>query len=155
MYTKILAPLDGSDFSECTLGHVRAIATSCNVPEVVLLRVLEPLEGVYEKMSEHEKMSEPWISEMQDKAQAVAEDYLSELTDNLKKEGIAAEGVVVRGRAAEEILEYAKNNQVDLIIMSTHGRSGVSRWFIGSVADRVVRHCVAPVLLASPSSCRL
>lgn len=148
MYTRILVPLDGSDFSECTLGHVRAIATSCNVPEVVLLRVLEPFQGVYE-------MSEPWISEMQDKAQAVAEDYLSKLTDNLKKEGIAAEGVVVRGRAAEEILEYAKNNQVDLIIMSTHGRSGVSRWFIGSVADRVVRHCVAPVLLASPSSCRL
>lgn len=148
MYTRILVPLDGSDFSECSLGHVRAVATSCNVPEVVLLLVLEPLQGVYE-------MSETWISEMQDKAQAFAEDYLSKLTDNLKKEGIAAEGVVVRGRAAEEILEYAKNNQVDLVIMSTHGRSGISRWFIGSVADRVVRHCVAPVLLTSPSSCRL
>ncbi len=147
MYKRILVPLDGSELSECTLEHVRAIATSCNVPEVVLLRVVEPIEGVYETAG-------PWINQMQDKSQAVAEDHLSKLTDNLKKEGIAAAGVVVRGLAAEEILDYAKNNQVDLIIMSSHGRSGVSRWFIGSVADRVVRHSVAPVLIASPSSCR-
>lgn len=148
MYTKILAPLDGSEFSECTLKHVRAVATSCNVPEVVLLRVLEPLEGSY-------AMSDPWFSEIRDKAQLLAEDYLSKLTNDLKEDGIAAEGVVVRGRPDEEILAYAKNNQVDLVIMSTHGRSGVSRWFIGSVADRVVRHCVVPVLLISSPVCRL
>jgi nucleotide-binding universal stress UspA family protein len=143
MYKRILVPLDGSVLSESILGHVKAIATACNVPEVVLLRVVGPIEGGYE-------IPKSLLSEMQEKSQAVAEDYISNLTDTLKKEGIAAKGVVIRGRAPEEILDYAKNNQVDLVIMSTHGRSGISRWFLGSVTNRVVRRCVAPVLVASP-----
>jgi nucleotide-binding universal stress UspA family protein len=60
----------------------------------------------------------------------------------------------VKGSAAEEILKYSQDNDVDLIIMSTHGRSGVSRWAMGSVADRVVRTSVAPVLLTTPKECR-
>ncbi|MBT9163132.1 MAG: Universal stress protein F [Chloroflexi bacterium] len=147
MYKKILAPLDGSELSERILKHVKAIATGCSVPEVILLRVAEPIRQSYE-------MGEDWRRAVENKAETAAREYLSQVAADLKQEGIAAETVVVRGQVAEEILDYVKNNQVDLVIMSTHSRSGISRWLLGSVADRVVHHCVAPVLVASPTAYR-
>ena len=64
-------------------------------------------------------------------------------------------GDVVEGNAADAIVDYAGKNDIDLIIMATHGRSGIGRWALGSVADRVVRHANAPVLLvrASKKAC--
>ncbi len=155
MYKKMLAPLDGSELSECSLEHVRAVATGCQVPEIVLLRVIEP---IHEPL-EDEGASDDWRRSVRERAQAVAEGYLAKVANSLKKEGIAIETVVVpggpdTGGAAYEILEYAKKNQVDLIVMSTHGRSGISRWALGSVSDRVLRHSAAPVLVVSPAGCR-
>ena len=63
--------------------------------------------------------------------------------------------VVIQGKVAEGILDYVVKNQVDLIMMSTHGRSGPSRWALGSVADRVIRHSLIPVLIVSPKGCRI
>ena len=77
------------------------------------------------------------------------------MADDLNKDGVAAETAVVSGKPAEAILDYAKQNQVELIIMSTHGRSGVGRWAFGSVADRILRYSVAPVLLIPPAGCRI
>jgi len=88
------------------------------------------------------------------KTEEEAKNYVTMIADRMKKEGLKAKGVVIKGRAADEILEYAENNNIDIIVMSTHGRSGVSRWAMGSVADKVVRHSSIPVLLASPSACR-
>ncbi len=147
MYKKILAPLDGSELSECSLEHVRAVAAGCHVPEVVLLRVLEPLRQVYE-------LSEEWRRDAEAKAQGEANDYVSRVAGDLRKDGVAAKTAVVLGQPAYKILEYAKNNQVDLIIMSTHGRSGVSLWVMGSVADRILRHSSVPVLIVAPAVCR-
>ena len=150
MYKKILAPLDGSEFSECSLEHVKAIATGCHVPEIVLLMVVEPPHGPgVEWLTDAERR------DSETKVQAEAGEALSKLAEQLKKEGIAAETAVVRGNPAEEILDYTNKNQVDLIIMSTHGRAGVSRWAMGSVTDRVLRHSTIPVLVASPPGCRL
>jgi nucleotide-binding universal stress UspA family protein len=148
MYQKILAPLDGSEFSECALGHVRAVATGCQVPEVVLLRVIEPIRQAF-------SLSEDLLREIKAEAQASSEEYVAKVAADLKKVNIAAKTVVMSGDPAETILDYAKQNQVDLIIMSTHGRSGITRWTFGSVADRVLRHSIAPVLLASPAACRV
>ena len=70
----------------------------------------------------------------------------------MKKEGITVNSVMAEGDAASQILDYASKNKVDLIIMSTHGSSGVVRWMLGSVADRIVRHAQSPVLLISAKS---
>ena len=148
MYKKILAPLDGSKFSECNLEHVRTIATGCQVPEVVLLRVIEPMQQVYQ-------LSEKWQRDVEEKALVAAKDYLAKVADDLKKDGVSAETVVILGKPDEAILDYATQNQVELIIMSTHGKSGVSRWAFGSVADRVLRHSPVPVLIAAPAACRV
>ena len=149
MYKKILVPLDGSEFSECILEHVRAVATGCQVPEVVLLRVIEPWDRqIYE-------VPEDWRRDIEKKAQAEIEDHLSKLADNLRQEGIAVSTAVVEGKPVDEILNYTSKNQVDLIAMSTHGRSGVSRFAFGSVADRVIRYSAIPLLIASPAGCRI
>ena len=148
IYKKVLVPLDGSEFSECTLGHVNEIAKGFKVQDVVLLWVMEPLHQVA-------AMGEDWRRDAEAKAQIEAKNYLTKIADDLKKDGLAVETVVSSGQPAEVILDYVKQNQVDLIIMSTHGRSGVSRWFLGSVTDRVVSHSAAPVLVVSPSGCRV
>ena len=153
MYKKILAPLDGSELSECSLEHVRSVATGCHVPEVVLLRVIEPIPNVYEE-GQVSLGSQEWRRDVEQKNRAWAETYLSKTADDLKKDGVAAQTAVVVGRPADEILDYIERNKVDLIIMSTHGRSGVSRWVIGSVAEKVLRHSAVPVLVVSPPGCR-
>jgi len=141
MYRRILAPVDGSEFSECSLEHVKAIATGTRCPEVILLRVIE---------------SPPHIPEKEEKAaEASARDYLDKLVKslNLKETGTVVKTVIIRGRADEEILDYADKNKVDLIIMSSHGRSGVSRWLFGSVTERVLGHSKVPVLVIRPAAC--
>ena len=148
MYKKILAPLDGSELSECSLKHIRAIATGCHVPEVILLRVIEPVREIH-------MLGEDMRRNVEQGAKASAKDYLSKMADDLKKDGIATNIDVVSGQPAEVILDYAKKNQVDLIIISTHGRSGVSRWALGSVADKILRHSSVPILAASPPSCSI
>jgi len=132
------------------LNHVKAIATECHVPQVVLLGVAEPISyQVYYMVGIEDR-----VRDMQKETEKYVESYLSKAADSLKEDGIAVQTVVVSGRPAEQILDYANKNQVDLIIMSTHGRSGVSRWVIGSVTDKVVRHSVTPVLTISPPGCR-
>lgn len=151
MYQKILAPLDGSELSECSLQHVKAIATGCQVPEVVLLRVVEPIHS--QELVAYAEASidiDKVFREMHDAAQK----YIGKLTADLKKGGLNVQGVVTTGWPAQLILDYAVDSKVDLIIMSTHGRSGVTRWLMGSVADKVVRHSPVPVLTISPPGCR-
>lgn len=97
---------------------------------------------------------EEWPREVEERGRSWAEDYLTKMANRLKKEGVATHTVVVTGWPADKILDYTDQNQVDLIIMSTHGRSGATRWVFGSVADRVLRHARVPVLMVSPAGCR-
>ena len=153
MYKKILVPLDGSELAEHVLEHVKAIAKGCQAPQVVLLQVIEPLLVP----------GRPDISvadnyrEAEDKFESSVKDYLSRVAEALKKSGIAAGTAIARithGSAAGEILNYATENGVDLIVMSTHGKSGSSRWHFGSVSDRVSSHSAIPVLIVTPSGFR-
>lgn len=151
MYKKILAPLDGSELSECGLSHVKAIAGGCSVPEVVLLMVYEPLPrsqlAAYTPSDFFEKAAKD--------AHDYAVEYMGKKASELKASGINVVIATDEGNPAEQILEYAKQKGVDLIIMSTHGRSGVARWAMGSVADKVIRHSTVPVLTVVPGACRI
>jgi len=149
MYKKILAPLDGSDLSETSLEHAKAIASKFAVPEVIVMRVVEPLSTL--AVAELAGAGADWLSRAEQMNESEANDYLAKLEEKLKKEGIPAKSVLIRGRAAEVILDYTTKNKVDLIVMSTHGRSGVTRWVLGSIADKVLTHTSVPILLVSPS----
>jgi nucleotide-binding universal stress UspA family protein len=153
MYRKILAPLDGSNLAECTIEHVKEIAKGCSIPEVVFLFVVDVARNAY------------WAAELapngdllmkaEEAQKEGAEEYISKVVDAAKKEGLEAKGVIVEGSPADAIIDYASKNGVDLIVMSTHGRSGVTRFALGSVTDKVVRVSVAPVLVVSPAGCRV
>jgi nucleotide-binding universal stress UspA family protein len=152
MYKRILVPLDGSELSECSLEHVKAIASGCRVPETVLLRVVEPFSA--EAVSALALAGDDVLRKAELESQTEASDYLAKIRNSLVKDGLAVEAVIVDGRPAEEILDYAKNNKVDLIVMTTHGKTGVSRWFFGSVSEKVLQHSAIPVLMISPPGCR-
>ena len=147
MYSKILVPLDGSKLSECVLEHVKAIATGCHAQEVVLLRVIEPMSThIYE-------IPEDWMRDITKKVTADAKGYLARVSDDLSKAGLAVKTEVMDGIPAEVILDYAKKKKAELIMMSTKGESGLTRWIFGSVADKVVRQSSAPVFVVSPPGC--
>ena len=148
MYKKILVPLDGSELAECVLPHVKAIATGCNVAAVVLLQVVEPPptgrgEGVIDFTT--------WA----DANMKIAREYLARVQSQLILEGLKVESEVLVGTAAEAITTFAKGSGVDFIAIATHGRSGISRWVFGSVADRVLRSSGVPVLIVRPVACEL
>ena len=153
MYRKVMVPLDGSQLSECSLEHMKAIATGCHITEVILLRVVEPLSS--NEVSALAQVGGNPIAELETLYKTEATDYIAGMVQKLVKEGVSVRGEVINGKAADTILDYAGKNNVDLVIMSTHGRSGISRWAFGSVADKVVRYSIVPVLLVAPASCRI
>ncbi len=139
MYQNIMLPLDGSDLAECVFPHLEAIALGCRVPSVTLIYVAEPIGIIQPRQEEWRDRQLHYIT--------AAQNYLNEVTNRLTKLSQPIRTEVLQGRAAESIISFAVENNIDLIIMATHGRSGVSRWVWGSVADRVLRASRVPVLL--------
>ena len=87
------------------------------------------------------------LARIKEQTQEWAGEYLERLAGEARKQGVAVQKATVEGRLNAAILQFAEANQMDLIVICTRGRSGFSRWLIGSVADRVVRRATAPVLL--------
>ena len=148
MYRKILVPLDGSELAECAIPHVEAVARGCEAPQIVLMQVTEPiyLPGEY-------VISEKDRKRLEAQHRATAEEYLGGLRRRLGEDGLSLAAAVISGKVAETIVDYAEKNDVDLIVMATHGRSGVSRWALGSVAERVLRLSCVPVLMVRAPGC--
>jgi len=142
MYKKILVPLDGSELAECVLPHVKAIAAGCSTGQVVLLRIVEPLPAGIPPAVDFEVVQKAGVK--------AAEGYLVKVKAQLSEEGLNVEAKVLTGRPAETITDFAQREKVDLIALATHGRSGISRWVFGSVADRLVRSSSVPILLIRP-----
>ena len=144
MYKKIMVPLDGSSLAECVLPHVEAIAGGCPVRELVLLRIVEP-ERVY---SVSDSPIDPNLAAAREsERKKEAEDYLRSVVDRLDEPGLTCEIKSIVGRVAESLVDYCVENDVDLIIIATHGHSGVTRWVRGSVADKILGSSKIPVLM--------
>ena len=161
MLNKILSPLDGSEFTKCSLEYVKEIARGRPEAEVVLMTVTKfDLIFWNEALNESQaKVLGRQQAEMEKQISQKAEKYMAEAAGDLKKEGIDAKIVIVKAEEnegiADLILDYAEKNKMDLIVISTHGRSGISRWAMGSVADRVVTRAKIPVLTITPPGCKL
>ena len=149
MYQNILVPLDGSELAECVLPHVEAIAGGCQVASVVLVRVVEPPMFIG---GDDYTLTADQMKRIETEARASAEKYIAETVKRLKINGVKGE-VIIGGRSADMIADYANKNGVDLIVVATHGRSGVSRWVWGSVADRVLRSSCVPVMMVRAPGC--
>lgn len=146
---RILVPLDGSAFGEAALPYVEEFARGVDA-EVILLQSVTPhhLEiELAETRSPHlNKLSEEYVEH----ATATAREYLGGIEKRLSASGIEARSVVEVGPPAERIVAYAKVRQIDLIALSTHGRSGLSAIMMGGVANKVFHLSKVPVLLVKP-----
>jgi nucleotide-binding universal stress UspA family protein len=167
MYKKILVPLDGSKLAECALPHAEALAKDCDTEEIILVSVTERVQGY----GAVEGSTEPlvlsgggWMGSSQPPLQQLvpkefgkkekqAQRYLGRIAKKLETKGIKVRTEVLFWPPAEAIAAYAEDNGADIIVMSSHGRSGPSRWAHGSVADKVLRASRVPVLIVRAPGC--
>ena len=143
MYERIVVPLDGSDLAEQALDSAEELARAFSVP-MHLIRVVDyPATNfayVYGGMIESAALTEQLEHE-----QAIAETYLSEVAASLSERGVAVSTEVRHGVPVQELCDTMQPS--DLVVIASHGRSGVARWFLGSVAEEVIRRSRVPVLL--------
>lgn len=144
MYKTILVPLDGSELAEGVLPYVKDLSRQTKA-EISLLRIVEP---TLDELKKYAKSNE--MSTISSKIKSQASKYFDKVSDYLNAPGIKITSNLVEGVPAVEIISEASKNPDTLIAMSTHGRSGVNRWLIGSVADKVVRESATPLLLIRP-----
>lgn len=139
MFKKILVPLDGSKLAENAIPHAVSLATTSGatllLARAMLLPVVSPAAWTTIDIAK--------IREQEEKA---IKKYLDDLAAGLKEKGHTVEVVALEGEAADVLLDVAEKERVDLIVMTSHGRTGLNRWLFGSVAEKVVRHAHCPVL---------
>ena len=173
MYKYVLVPLDGSEFSQSVVPYARQIAKGLNIP-IVLLHALD-LRGLETEDIERARDIVPakYADESQDtiatptsngqpkylryldmiieREKEAARRYLAPIAEELEEQGVKSQRIVEIGKPHEVILRYAEGGRSCLIAMTTHGRSGIGRWAMGSVAERVLYGTEANLILVRPS----
>jgi nucleotide-binding universal stress UspA family protein len=144
----VILPLDGSHLAEKIFPQVVYLANRLKL-EVVLIRTYAlPTTGYFMATG----VSPPDIGRMGAKIKEEVTSYLQAKVEQLQAEGIEkASFLAVEGNGPEEIIDLAQRTSDSLVAMSTHGRSGMGRWVMGSVTDRVVCYCGDPVLVIRPA----
>ncbi len=149
MYKKILVTLDGSALAECVLPHVAILARATGA-EVTLVTVLTPETCLAAAGPTLEQIPEA-VAERKEALKGEAQLYLERIA-NVFLKGIVTHSALREGDVARQILACAEEEGFDLIAMATHGRSGIDRFIMGSVAERVLRGTFKPVLLIRASA---
>ncbi|MBI4300893.1 MAG: universal stress protein [Chloroflexi bacterium] len=145
-FAKLLVPLDGSELAEHALSFAEELA-KCFRSSISLLRVVPIPHPAY-----FGPEAGAYLMDLDDQLEQVAKDYLARQSQALRLRGLTTDATTLRGMAAERVMEFASENSIDLIVMCSHGRSGVARWVYGSVADKVLRETGIPVLVIRPKA---
>ncbi len=147
---RLVVPLDGSEYGAAALPTAKSLSQVLKA-KMELLRVVVPSSP---QRSDFLSFTDTTIEELIAQAEkgqqqriAAAEDYLHHVEELLKESGHAVSTTVILGAPAERILDYAEENEIDLICMSSHGRSGITRWIFGSVTEKVLHTGKVPVLV--------
>ena len=144
IYRKVMVPLDGSELAECVLSHVKALAAVSHPGGITFVRVVEPFSLPTVTGFD---ISADMVQRIEDEQRSQAEKYLQRIIERFDKDSVSTRAELLYGFAAEALADYASKNAVDLIVIATHGRSGISRWVWGSVADRLLRSACAPIMM--------
>jgi nucleotide-binding universal stress UspA family protein len=154
MYHKIMVPLDGSDLAECVMPHVEAIIAGFQSKEVVLVRVVNPVRLPVSVPAQGDYgFTEKDRQQLNENRKKAAGEYLAKMADSLTISGTNFSYALLEGKPAGVLADYATENAVDLIVIASHGRSGVSRWVMGSVAERLMRTSCVPVMMVRAPGC--
>ena len=144
MYSKLLIPLDGSKTAEKVLPFARILAGALKLP-IELLEVVDIGAATAHIAADKARYLARIIAE----SESASREHLDEIAATFA--GFPVNCKVERGRPADVIIERAEAEKGTLIAMATHGRSGINRWLMGSVADRVVHYSHIPVMLIHPN----
>jgi len=143
----ILLPTDFSDCGNYALSYAASLARTFGA-SIICVHVIEPMVPTVG----YSGMTEPLpIADITDQLEYSAERELPKLAQRKEVAGLQIEELIVHGEAASEIVRVAKERNVDLIVVSSHGRTGLGRILFGSTAEAVVRHASCPVLVVKPS----
>jgi nucleotide-binding universal stress UspA family protein len=164
MYSHILYPTDGSEAAETVIGHVKDLATTYDA-RVHVLYVVTPDNGDTSfklkkddqgnwRTGMFKRKGKPVSTsgmakgsvDVNEVLRAEGQSYIQAVADEFNEAGCKVKTACNQGKPNEEILNYAEENDIDLITMGTHGRSGVEHAFLGSVTEKVVRKSKTPVL---------
>jgi nucleotide-binding universal stress UspA family protein len=138
MYERIVVPTDGSACASAAVEHATDIAQQYDA-SLHLLSVVD---------SRNISHGSPAVSpaQIESTLQEQAEGVVSEAADEAASEGLSVQTEVITGIPDTAIIDYAEENDLDLIVMGTHGRTGLHRYLLGSVTERTVRQSPVPVL---------
>jgi nucleotide-binding universal stress UspA family protein len=148
MFTRIVVPLDGSDIAEQALATAEDLAKTTGAT-LHLVRVVEFPSTSYAYIYGAMIESEAITVQLEDQI-TLAEEYLIEVARALVEQGITVTTEVRHGVASQELISAMAPG--DIFVIASHGRSGVARWFLGSVAEEITRHATVPVLLVRAGS---
>ncbi len=146
MYNKVLVPLDGSKLAECALPHVKEMVKKGFAGEIILLNVIDLHPNVFAEGID--------ASYLQKAQYENSRKYFDGLEAQFRAEGIEIKAEILKGIAAQAIADYAQQSGADLIVIATHGYTGMKRLMFGSVALQILHDAHVPVLLIRPESSR-
>jgi nucleotide-binding universal stress UspA family protein len=138
MFDHVLVPLDGSPLAECVLPHAVALSRALDA-QVTLLQVLDR-----PRAADPTRAIAPLGWHIR---KAEAETYLGGVAARLRKTGLRAKRTLLEGQAAERIIEFARNRDVSLILLGSHGRSGLSGWNVSGVVQKVILRVCMPTMI--------
>jgi nucleotide-binding universal stress UspA family protein len=152
MYKKVLVPLDGSELAECTLSHLKSLFKDGLLGEATLLNVVK----IDIPWTEFESGHHFDLDGLRKQVFASSKKYLAEVESRLNSQGVKVKTESVEANwPADTITDYAKKNGMELIIMATHGYTGLKKLMLGSIAFSVLNQSAVPVLLIRPEACRI
>lgn len=144
MFKRILIPLDGSRTAEEALASAAALARMSGADLILLRALVVPSLGTGFVPAN--------LGELRITEQTMAKEYLAEVKERLEDQGFdKVRTRVTEDEAAHAIIEVAQQEGVDLVVMCSHGRSGLNRWMFGSVAEKVLRYSSQQLFLVRPS----
>ncbi len=153
MYKKVLVPLDGSELAECALNHVKSLSKDGSIGEVTILNIIK-IDIPWLRGEDERKHFD--INKIREKVLNSSQKYLADVESRLSSEGIKVKiESLEANRPAHAIIEYAQKNSMNMIVIATHGYTGMKGMMMGSVALGVIHQSHVPVLLIRPESCRI
>jgi nucleotide-binding universal stress UspA family protein len=150
MYRHILIPLDGSKLAETAIAHAEMLAKGCGTQDITLLTAVECTKGRRKDVDRSKQPDEQVVTHPVSQKERDATGYITEMAFSLSERRLAITYKVVSGDPAQAIIHHAEHRPCEIIVMASHGRSGLGRRALGSVADKVIRASTVPVLMVRP-----
>jgi nucleotide-binding universal stress UspA family protein len=146
-YNYVIVPLDGSELAETVIPHLELLFIACKIKGIELVQVIHSADIHYKSVVPYSVQEEHKIVES---AVAEAEKYLKEIKTRIRVDPNKVITTVLKGNVASVLQDHINKGGADLLLMATHGRSGISRLYWGSTAEKLIHSVYIPILIVPP-----